>query len=175
MSGYDNLLEMARHQAGRLELSLSPTSMRTLVKKAIQTLQETGAQQRFTFKVRGYLPRVEMDPLRIERVLHNLIGNAVKYSPPESEITITCRVEDDRVITEVSDQGPGISAADQKRLFQPFTRVGNPARVVGTGIGLVVCKRLVEAHGGTIELESAPGKGSTFRFSLPVNPRLTKG
>jgi len=163
-----DMLEMTREQAGRLVLNRAPVDPRDLVNKVIAALKTAGARQKFTVRIGDEVPPVAMDPLRIEHVLHNLMENAVKYSPPESEITVTCRIEDGQLVTEVHDEGRGISKADQKKLFQLFSRVGETERTPGTGLGLVVCKRLVEAHGGWINVDSELGKGATFSFGLPL-------
>ncbi len=166
----ENMMEMTRHQAGRLMMNLRLTDLRAPVRKIIQHLKDGGARQTFTVSITEDVPPVPMDPLRIERVLHNLLENAVKYSPPDGRITVTGRLENDRLVVEISDEGPGISRADQKKLFQLFSRVGDTVSISGTGLGLVVCKRLVEAHGGQIEVHSIKGHGATFLFWLPLHP-----
>ena len=165
----ENMLELTRHQAGRLALNRVPVDPRDLVNKVIAALKTVGARQKFTVRIGDEVPRVPLDPLRIEHVLHNLMENAVKYSPPESEITVACHVNEGQLITEIHDEGSGISIADQKKLFQLFSRVGVTEGIPGTGLGLVVCKRLVEAHGGWIHVASEPGKGATFSFGLPLS------
>ena len=113
------------------------------------------------------LPCIEADPTRVERILYNLLENASKYSPTRSEIKVSVRKEPDYAIVEISDQGRGIAPEDQEKLFGLFERFGGPSRGRGMGLGLVVCKRLVEAQGGWIKVDSAPGKGSVFSFALP--------
>ena len=117
------------------------------------------------------LPLVDADPMRVERIIYNLLENAVKYSPEGSEIKVLMRKEKKMVVTGVADKGAGISREDQGRLFELFERLGRGTRSQGLGLGLVVCKRLVEAQGGKIWVESEPGKGSTFSFSLPVHQK----
>jgi signal transduction histidine kinase len=115
------------------------------------------------------LPPVTADTVRIERILYNLVENAAKYSPAGSEITVSVRDEQSRVLVSVADSGMGIPAERQHELFEPFARlVSQSEHSKGLGLGLVVCKRLVEAHGGRIWVESAVGKGTTFNFTLPV-------
>ena len=110
------------------------------------------------------------DELRLERILHNLLENAVKYSPDGGKIKVSARLEDDHMVIGVSDEGIGISLHDQARLFSPFERLAAQRLegVKGIGLGLLVCRRLVEAHGGRIWVESEPGRGSTFYFTLPL-------
>jgi signal transduction histidine kinase len=106
--------------------------------------------------------------VRIERVVANLLDNAAKYSMPGSRVEVTAAMSDSELIIAVKDQGVGISRENMMRLFQPFERFRE--NVSGTGIGLTVCKNLVEAHGGRIWVESEPGCGSTFSFALPAGP-----
>ena len=109
------------------------------------------------------------DRSRLERVLSNLLNNAVKYSPSDTEIKISLRKDGDYLLVGVKDQGKGLSTDEQAKLFQPFERLNQTSTTKpGLGLGLLVCKRLVEAHGGKIWVESEPGKGSTFSFTLPL-------
>jgi signal transduction histidine kinase len=103
----------------------------------------------------------------VERILHNLIDNAIKYSPKGGDVTIFARQEDASLVIGVKDQGIGISTEDQARLFKPFERL-ETVEIGGVGLGLNVCRRLVEAHGGRIWVESQPGQGATFFFTLPI-------
>jgi len=104
----------------------------------------------------------------VERILYNLLENAVKYSPEGSEIKVFIRREKQMLAIGVADKGAGISPEDQGRLFELFERLGKGTMSQGLGLGLVVCKRLVEAQGGKIWVESEPGQGSVFYFTLPV-------
>ena len=114
----------------------------------------------------------------MERILHNLLENVFKYSPNGGVIRIFARMEEERLVIGVSDQGIGISLHDQSKLFAPFMRLEDQrlTGVKGAGLGLLVCRRLVEAHGGRIWVESQPGRGSTVYFTLPFGPqeRITK-
>jgi signal transduction histidine kinase len=117
------------------------------------------------------LPQVYADPLRLERILYNLLENAVKYSPQGGKIRVSVRPEGEYLVIGVSDQGIGISPSDQAKLFAPFQRLEEfrPEGARGVGLGLLVCRRLVEAHGGRIWVESEPGRGSTFFFTMPLS------
>jgi len=127
-------------------------------------------ERHYTTEVEAGLPQVNADLIRLERVLDNLMDNAVKYSPGGGDIRITVRRDSDSLVFGVHDQGIGITAADQAKLFQPFQRLETSmeASLKGVGLGLVVCRRLVEAHGGRIWVESEPGRGSSFFFTLPL-------
>jgi two-component system phosphate regulon sensor histidine kinase PhoR len=118
--------------------------------------------------IQADLPPISADPDRLERVLLNLLSNALKYSTPGTEVRITARAVDGAVAISVSDHGPGISPDDLPHLFERFYRVKATQRKEGVGLGLFIAKTLVEAHGGHISVESEPGKGSTFTFEIPV-------
>lgn len=115
------------------------------------------------------LPPVSADPARLERIVLNLLKNALRYSPPGSRVDVTLRRERDHIITEVRDRGPGIQPEQQREIFERFHRdQASPEREEGLGLGLYIAKGLVEAHGGRIWVESTPGEGSVFSFSLPL-------
>jgi PAS domain S-box-containing protein len=165
----ENMLELSRHQANRLQLRMELVNIADAAQIVIGRVKGQGAEQRFLTDFPADLPMVEADPVRVERTLYNLVENATKYSPAESEIKVSGRKEGDFVITEVADQGQGIAPDDQDKLFELFRRLEagkRPSR--GLGLGLVVCKRLVEAQGGWIKVDSELGKGSTFTFALPI-------
>jgi two-component system sensor histidine kinase VicK len=117
------------------------------------------------------------DPLRLERILYNLLENVAKYSPPGSKIKVPVKSEPERLVIGVSDKGRGLSPGEQARLFSPFQRLDNSKHELtrGAGLGLMVCRRLVEAHGGEIWIESKKGKGSTFFFTLPYRKSTDTG
>jgi signal transduction histidine kinase len=115
------------------------------------------------------LPTVMADRERIEEVLQNLLDNAVKYSPRQRNLIVACRATGDEVIVSVSDMGMGISLREQEHIFDRFHRIGNrlTQTTPGAGLGLYICRAIVEAHGGHIWVESTLHEGSTFSFSLP--------
>jgi signal transduction histidine kinase len=114
--------------------------------------------------------RARFDAMRVEQVLTNLLGNAIRYAPTGSTIVIAVRrldAGDDRLVElSVSDQGPGVAAQDRERIFEPYVRGARAGSRDGLGLGLAICKRLVEAHNGTIAVADAPGGGSRFSFTL---------
>jgi PAS domain S-box-containing protein len=166
----ENLLELSRAQAQQLSLYSEPTDVKTLVKEAISKIKRQAPSHRFVTSIPDKLPSINADPLRIERILYNLLDNAAKYSPPGSQIKVSVNAEPERLVIGVSDRGEGLSASEQARIFGPFQRLENtrPDQARGAGLGLMVCRRLVEAHGGKIWVESKKGRGSTFFFSLPL-------
>ncbi len=163
----ENMLELSRQQAGRLQLHIEPVKISNTVDAVIEKLKVGGTGHQFITDIPADLPPVEADPMRVERIFYNLLENAVKYSPQGSKIEVSSRLERDFIITEIKDQGKGMSLDDQARLFEPFQRLEKRSSAKGVGLGLVVCKRLVEAHGGWIKVQSESGKGSVFSFALP--------
>ena len=169
----ENMLELSRYQAGRLQLRVERVSIADAVKNVIEKLKRQGISHSFSSDIPKDLPSVEADPVRVERILFNLMENAAKYSPEDSKITVSSRMQDGFVVTSIIDRGSGISPDDHVRLFEPFQQLGtSQQRAKGVGLGLVVCKRLAEAQGGWIKVDSEPGKGSTFSFALPKH-RMT--
>lgn len=166
-----NLLELSRYQANRLVLANEPVNIRKAVDEVVEQLKGKSPAHRLKNHV-GERISVVADKVRIERILHNLIENAIKYSPDGGDVTVTASQEDGFLVIGVSDQGIGISLADQARLFLPFERLERlTGGIKGLGLGLVVCRRLVEAHGGRMWVESEEGKGSTFYFSLQLEKK----
>jgi PAS domain S-box-containing protein len=167
----ENLLELSRFQAQQLTIYAEPTDVKTLVRETLNKIKRQAPSHKFVTSIPNKLPSIHADPLRIERILYNLLENAAKYSPPESEIKVSARAEPECLVIGVSDQGEGLTPSEQAKLFNPFQRLENSGldRTRGAGLGLVVCKRLVEAHGGRIWVESEKGKGSTFLFTLPLS------
>jgi PAS domain S-box-containing protein len=165
----ENLLELSRAQAQKLTLYAEPTNIKKLVSEALKKIKRQGPSQQFATSIPDKLPLIHADPLRIERILYNLLDNAVKYSPPGSKIEVKVKVEPKRLVIGVKDQGRGLSPSEQAKLFEPFQRLGQSESnsVRGAGLGLMVCRRLVEAHGGEMWVESKKGKGATFFFTLP--------
>ena len=168
-----NLLELSRIQAGRLTLHVELVKADIVAKNAIERVMDQCSTHKLSIDFPDGLPPINVDPLRLERILYNLLDNAVKYSPPGSEVRVSAVQERDCMTICVSDQGAGIPVADQAKIFGAFERLERPEinGVRGTGLGLLVCRRLVEAHGGNIWVKSTPGQGSSFFFTLPFTHR----
>jgi len=166
-----NLLELSRVQADRLFLHAEAISVRKVIQGAVEEIKRQSSAHQFVVDLPRKLPPVYADELRLERILYNLLENAVKYSPQGGEIRVSVRPKEKHLVIAVSDQGIGISRPDQAQLFQPFQRIEDSRLdgVKGAGLGLLVCRRLVEAHGGRIWVESEPGRGSTFFFTMPLS------
>ena len=123
------------------------------------------------------LPALRANPVRLRQVLDNVVGNAIKYSRDEGEVSIFMRAEESQVIVQVTDNGPGIPAKDQAHIFDKFYRGSNISSHAGSGLGLAIVKSIVEAHQGRMWVESTVGKGSTFFVVLPVltdTPQVAK-
>jgi PAS domain S-box-containing protein len=168
-----NLLELSRVQANRLLLHDEAVSVTRVIQDTIEEIKRQSSMHQFILDIPKKLPTVYADRLRLERILYNLINNAVKYSPQGGEVRVFVKPEEEHLVIGISDQGIGISLSDQAKLFGPFQRLEDSGLegVNGAGLGLLVCRRLVEAHGGRIWVESEPGRGSTFFFTLPLSRR----
>jgi len=168
----NDLLDLARSDAGRLTIRAEPTEATGLIEDAVRTMraQFDARRQELNLEIETGLPRIEADRDRIRQVLVNLLTNANEYCPEGAGIEVKAHRADADVEIEVIDDGPGIPAPQLERIFERFTRgdAGETQRVGGTGLGLAISKSLVELHGGTIEAESIPGAGSTFRVRLPA-------
>lgn len=165
----DNLLELSRSEANRLVLSTRSQNMEEAIRSVTAKARLRYPDARYSVNIPLGLPPVKADSLRLERILYNLFENAAKYSPGGSEIKIEAKKQKDSVVVSVADKGIGMPADRIPELFEPFKRLlTHKEHTKGLGLGLVVCKRLVEAHGGKIWVESAMGKGSTFYFTLPI-------
>jgi len=165
----ENLLELSRAQAKQLTLYSELIDVKTLVRETLAKIKRQASSHQFSTSIPDKLPSINGDSLRIERILYNLLDNAAKYSPPGSQIKVSVNAEPERLVIGVSDHGKGLSSGEQARIFGPFQRLENdrPDQARGAGLGLMVCRRLVEAHGGEIWVESKKARGSTFFFSLP--------
>ncbi len=163
----DNLLELSRYQAGRLTLDKKLADIPEIIKETVANVQRLYPARKVTLDISDKLPRILVDPVRLERILANLVENAFKYSTEGSEVRVFARQEKESLLIGVSDCGEGIAPELLAKLFEPFERLEAGPKAKGVGLGLVVCKRLVEAHAGQIWVESRLGEGSTFSFTIP--------
>ncbi len=166
----DNLLELSRQQSGRLVIQTQPTDIREVTKNVLQKLKNKSNVHQLVDNIPRTLLPASAEPIRCERIIYNLVDNAIKYSPNGGKVKVSAWKDGNYLVVGVSDQGPGIPPEDQSKLFQSFERLGAAVKgsIQGTGLGLRVCLILVEAHGGKIWVESEKGKGTTFLFTLPV-------
>jgi two-component system sensor histidine kinase KdpD len=163
-----NLLDMTRLEAGGVKLKRESCDIQDLVGCALAALDRRIGDRRVVTEIPDNLPMVKLDMALMTQVLVNLLDNALKYSPHESSIEITARVDDGKLTMDVSDHGPGASEADLKRIFDKFYRVPVPEGAGGTGLGLSICKGIVEAHGGSIQAQNRPGGGLRVIITLPL-------
>lgn len=169
----NDLLDVSMMEAQQVEFHFEPTDLVHLAQRTAEVLMPHASKSGVTLAVRGTdaLPLVQADRDRLSQVLLNLVDNAVKYSPPGSEVTLRLGPgAPGWVFLEVLDRGTGIPAGQLSRIFERFYRVekGRGARHGGRGLGLAIAKRIVEAHGGDLSVESQMGSGSVFRLDLPV-------
>lgn len=165
-------IQMSRIEAGQVHLHRSPQSLSALAQSQLQRLAESLEGRKVTVEVPEDLPPVRVDPEFIGIVIWQLLNNAVRYTPPGSPLTLRARREGAEVVVSVADCGPGISEAEQQQIFQKFYRgKTHRERIPGTGVGLTIAQEIVRAHQGRIWVESQPGKGAKFSFSVPCAPR----
>jgi len=166
----NSLLDMRRLEAGHAVGNFQPTSPLALAMEAVDAVLPTAQtkKQEIVMQLSPDLPQVWVDAEMIKRVLINLLENAVKYSPSESQIILGSQVNDEHVLIWVQDNGSGIPEADQNRIFDKFTRLHSQNGPRGFGLGLAYCRLAVEANGGRIWVENNPGGGSCFKFTMPV-------
>lgn len=167
----ENLIELSRYNSGRLRLAREHINIESLIHNVLRYRAGHLSKHQVRLDIAESLPEVEADEIRLRQILNNLLDNAAKYSSVNTEIRITVRQEDEHLLIGISDRGKGIPPGDREKLFAPFERLReNSTTKPGLGLGLLVCKRLVEVRGGKIWAESEPGKGSTFWFTLPLSP-----
>lgn len=168
----NELLDLGRIDGGQMPVQSVPVALAPLADDCLGLLRPLALANGVRLRAdAGMQDAVRADPVRLKQVLLNLVGNAVKYNRPGGEVRVHARRQGDDVTLSVSDTGPGLTPEQVARLFQPFERLGAEARgIEGTGIGLALCRRLVEAMGGRIGVDSRVGKGSTFWVALPGAP-----
>jgi CheY-like chemotaxis protein len=166
----NDILDLSKVEAGRMELSYGVLDVRALLEDAASMVRERaeGAGVSLTVEVTDTIA-VYADELRVRQVLLNLLTNAVKFTPAGGSVTVRSHRAGDRVVFEVADTGVGIPPEDRERIFESFQQGGRgPSREEGTGLGLTLSRRLIELHGGVLDVESEVGVGSEFRFTLPA-------
>jgi signal transduction histidine kinase len=163
-----DLVDSARQESGQLRLDICPTELRSYIADLLDRTRLLLDPGRVKVEVPADVPPVLADADRLERILVNLVSNAMKYSPPESAVLLSARREGGEVVISVADHGVGIPEEDIPRIFDRFYRVSGGQGAEGLGLGLYITRTLVEAHGGRIWVRSRAGEGSTFSFTLPV-------
>ena len=166
--------QLAKIESGKIEVKFGRISLGGLLNEAVEALRPVAAEKIIALEAALREPSILVwaDRDKINQVLMNLIGNAIKFTPVQGRVTVSAsRNGGASVQVSVSDTGPGIPPDEKEKIFAKFYQIPemNRANLQGTGLGLAICKALVELHGGKIWVESEPGRGSTFSFTLPVS------
>jgi len=173
----DRLLDLSRLDAGRLPIQLKACSLQEILLEASPQLKVLTDGKQLTTHIPENLPLVFVDGKRIAQVLVNLVGNAATYSPNGTEVNISASIRGNFVQVNVNDVGPGIPPSERKRAFEAFRRgvSEETGSAKGAGLGLAICKGLVEAHGGRIWIRKKASPGTTVSFTIPLVPKQTTG
>ena len=171
----NDLLDLAKVEAGRMDLRLEPVDLAPVVESTVSTLRPLLLRKRLTLACDMPALTITADRTRVRQILDNLLSNSIKFTPEGGQISVSARQNGDHVFITVDDTGIGIAPADQARVFDEFQQVGmQDPPITGTGLGLALTRRLVQAHGGAIELESTLGQGTHITVRLPAaNPTRT--
>jgi signal transduction histidine kinase len=171
------MLDLDRMEAGKIRLSPKPLDLNKLVADTIERAQAASDQHRIAGELDRALPIINGDADRLVQVISNLLTNAVKYSPDGGEVVVRTQAENGSVHVSVVDHGVGIPPEFVDRLFGRYERFesNRTSKVVGTGLGLAISRQIIELHGGRIWVESKPGEGSNFQFTLPLRPNGAPG
>jgi signal transduction histidine kinase len=165
----NDILDLSKIEAGRMELQVSSFALSDVLENAVALARERATRQGISLglEVDPSAGVIEADDRKLKQVLFNLLTNALKFTARGGQIDVSARGDGDEVLVSVRDDGIGIAAADQARIFEEFQQVGQSQLQEGTGLGLALSRRFVELHGGRLWVESEPGQGSTFTFTLP--------
>lgn len=166
-------LDESKIISGRMELKYDSTDIRALVTERIQLQKPVATLRKIHFNLK-YTPTpmiIDCDRTKISRVIDNLLNNAIKFSYESTAVDIELDETDTLIECRIKDHGPGIPHTQKERIFQKYVRLQTPVKAPGTGLGLYTAKHIVQLHHGTIWVESKPGSGSTFAFSLPKSIR----
>jgi two-component system sensor histidine kinase KdpD len=163
-----NLLDMTRLESGALQVNRESQPLEEVIGAALSRLEEALADRVVNIQLPDDLPFVPIDSVLIEQVFINLLENALKYTPPDRPIDLSASTDGTVVILAVADHGPGLPVGDEQRIFEKFYRARAAQNGSGVGLGLTICRGIIEAHGGRIWAENRSGGGAVFRFTLPI-------
>jgi len=164
----NNLLDMARIQSGEVKLNLQWQPLEEVVGSALKSTQTPLANHRVEVDLDSRLPLIQFDGVLIERVLVNLLENAAKYTPAGSTVRLAAITSGKDLLVSVSDDGPGLPKGQEESIFEKFTRGARESATSGVGLGLAICRAIIEAHQGRIWAENQPAGGARFSFTLPL-------
>jgi signal transduction histidine kinase len=175
LSLINDVLDLAKIEAGKMELELSDVALADVLRSAVSMHSERASRNGIAISLTTEPAEIDIpaDERRLRQIVFNLLSNAVKFTPPEGQVDISARLDDGHVEIAVADTGPGIAADEQETIFEEFEQATDGKHEEGTGLGLPLSRKLVELHGGRLWVESKPGHGSTFRFTLPVQQGAT--
>ena len=165
----NDILDLSKIEAGRMDLLVTPFLFVDVVQNSVALLRERATRQGIAlgFEVTDNVGIVEADERMLKQVLFNLLTNALKFTPKGGHVDVSAHGDGGDIVVSVRDDGVGIAPADQARIFEEFQQVGTAQLQEGTGLGLAISRRFVELHGGRLWVESEPGHGSTFTFTIP--------
>jgi signal transduction histidine kinase len=171
----DDLFELSRLEAGEIRWSMQRVALEELMEETVEAMRAEGETRRVAVRAEldGGMIAIRADPEKVQRVLFNLIQNAIRHTPADGSVTVGAQPDGDRVEVEVADTGTGLAPEERDRAFEPFFRGGNQSArsADGTGLGLTICRAIVEAHGGRIWFAETQGAGARVRFTLPAATR----
>jgi signal transduction histidine kinase len=171
LSLINDILDLSKIEAGRMELELTDFDMPTAIENALMLVRERVGRRSLTLhkSVDAGVGQIRADERKIRQVVLNLLSNAIKFTPERGRIEVAAVARDGSVEVSVSDTGVGIAPEDQERVFEEFRQVGTAEKKAeGTGLGLTLCRKFVELHGGRIWVKSQQGQGSVFTFTIPI-------
>jgi signal transduction histidine kinase len=171
LSLINDILDLSKIEAGRMELELTDFHLPTALDNALNLVRERAGRRNITLQmsVDERLGEVRADERKIRQVVLNLLSNAIKFTPEGGRIKVSAMPKDGFIEVSVSDTGVGIAPEDQEKVFEEFRQVGTAdKKAEGTGLGLTLCRKFIELHGGKIWVKSQVGAGSTFTFTIPV-------
>jgi two-component system, OmpR family, sensor histidine kinase ResE len=166
----NDLLDVARMEAGKFKVNIQEVDFAEAVGPLIQNLAQLGKPRGITvaLKLNSEIPRIKIDPDRVNEVLTNLVANAIKYNLDGGKVTVSASYADKKLSVEVADTGVGLSEEEKKHLFEKFWRSDDVRQIEGTGLGLFIVKHILDQLNGTISFDSKKGEGTVFKFSLPA-------
>ena len=167
----NDVLDLSKIEAGRMELELTDFDLSTSIENALTLVRKRAGRRSLTLQtnIDDRLGQIQADERKVRQVVLNLLSNAIKFTPEGGQIEVGAVAKDGFVEVSVSDTGIGIAPEDQEKVFEEFGQVGTAAKKIeGTGLGLTLCRKFVELHGGKIWVKSQLGQGSTFTFTVPV-------
>ncbi|TAN50172.1 MAG: HAMP domain-containing histidine kinase, partial [Betaproteobacteria bacterium] len=171
-----DILDLSKIEAGRMELEIAEFDLPAMLEAALVLIKERAARHGIALRLEAapQLGALRGDERKLKQVVVNLLSNAVKFTPAGGSVTVRAQRAGEWIEVAVTDTGVGIAPEDQAAVFEEFKQVGRDSarKAEGTGLGLALAKKFVQLHGGSIHLESAPGRGSTFTLSLPAAPAM---